>query len=191
MNKLQNKPLPPGVVKRLERTIYHDLVDLEKIEPSKIVEIIYSTADYYYKHAIQKDAVCKKGCSWCCRVPVDVSALEVQYISEKTGIKPNGLEKGKDWSRDPDKTKCPFLKDGCCSIYEHRPYNCRIFATMDSADFCIDGATDHIIYTWASNGGLTFFRKFLDDLSEVNYQCAGVGDIREWFGPERIRTAEA
>lgn len=185
-----SKPLPPGVVKRMERVIFDELPALGDVSPTVVVEKIYSAVDFYFKKAIAPDAVCKKGCSWCCRVPVDVSAIEVQYIHDKTGINCNELEKGRDWSREPDKTKCPFLKDDCCSIYDARPFNCRVFASMDSPDYCVDGSTAHHIYNWMSNGGLEYFRKLLDNISEKEYECAAVGDVREWYGQGKINVTE-
>lgn len=191
LNKMPDIPLPPGVVKRLHRVIFEELPKMDNATPAQIVEKIYKTADYYYKHAVADQAVCKKGCSWCCRVPVDVSALEVQYIHEKTGIKSVELERGFDWSREPDKTKCPFLKDDCCSIYEARPFNCRLFATVDDPMYCVDGSTKHNIYSYQSNQGLLILRKFLDDVSEMNYKCAPMGDIREWYAHGLIKVSEA
>lgn len=189
-NLKTSKQLPPGVVKRMERVIFEELPALGDVSPSVIVEKIYSAVDFYYKKAIAPGAVCKKGCSWCCRVPVDVSAIEVQYIHDKTGINCNELEKGLDWSREPDKTKCPFLKNDCCSIYEARPFNCRVFASMDSPDYCVDGSTEHHIYNWMSNGGLEYFRNLLDQVSAKEYECAPVGDIREWYGQGKISVTE-
>ncbi|MDG3034197.1 YkgJ family cysteine cluster protein [Vibrio parahaemolyticus] len=174
--------IPPGVVKRLERTLYETIPNLKGPSPVELVKIIYDTVDFYYKKVVAKDAVCKKGCGWCCRVPVDVSAIEVQYIHDKLGIKANALEKGIDWSKAPDKTKCPFLENESCSIYEARPFNCRIFASMDSVEHCIDGATTHEIYGWQSNGGLVAMRRILDDVSLQYPDLSQMGDIREWFG---------
>jgi Fe-S-cluster containining protein len=28
---------------------------------------------------------------------------------------------------DPETLKCEFIKDGCCSVYDKRPFVCRIF----------------------------------------------------------------
>lgn len=191
MIKRQHVSLPPGVVKRMERVIFQELPNMDGASPVEVVEMIYKTADFYYKHAVASQAVCKKGCSWCCRVPVDVSAIEVQYIHDKTGIKYAALERGKNWFRKPDKTKCPFLKNDCCSIYEARPFNCRLFATVDDPMYCVDGNTEHNIYSYESNQGMMMLRKFLDDVSEQNYTMAPLGDIREWFGHGKINAAEA
>lgn len=178
---MKTNKLPIGVYKRLERTIYEILPSMKNPRPNEIIEEIYKTVDFYYKKAVSVDATCKKGCSWCCRIPVSVSAIEVQYITDKTGFKATPLKKGFDWSREPDKTKCPFLVNDQCGIYEHRPFNCRIFASLDDPKNCFDGDTYHQIYTWESNEGLKLFRKILDDISE-QYECAAIGDIRYWFG---------
>jgi len=58
---------------------------------------------------------CKKGCSDCCG-PVPFSDEEWEKVKDKPRQKNNSL-------------KCEFLIDNKCSIYEDRPYICRIFAT--------------------------------------------------------------
>lgn len=191
MNFKETKGVPPGVVKRMHRVLFEELPKMDNCAPSDIVEKIYKTADYYYQKMVAPDAVCKKGCSWCCRVPVDVSAIEVQYIYDKTGHKSLDLERGHWWHREPDKTKCPFLVDDCCSIYEARPFNCRVFATVDDPIYCVDGSVKHDIYSWQSNNGLKMMREFLDEVSEENYKCAPQGDIREWFAHGLIKVTEA
>jgi Fe-S-cluster containining protein len=177
--------LPQGVVKRLVRTI-DEINDTKSIDAMELISKIYKTVDFYYKHAVEKHASCSKGCSWCCRVPLDVSAIEVQYINERTGINVTELEKGKDWSRTPDKTKCPFLKDSQCSIYPYRPFNCRVFASLDGSENCIDGNTKYLIYTWESSQGLKVLKGILTEASEQS-PLATYGDIREWFGAGKIK----
>lgn len=79
---------------------------------------------------------CNSGCSACCKtIPVEISDLEAKLISEATGIAYRTLTPGRhsiegtspDWKNTP----CPFLKDDRCSIYEHRPYNCRSLGVVD------------------------------------------------------------
>ena len=148
-----------------------------KNSPLLFVAEIHRAVDFYYKNEVEKMAVCKKGCSHCCKISVDVPMIEAYYIHKKTGIKINEIKT----SRGPqiDNSDCPFLKNNECSIYEYRPMNCRIFATLDSAEFCKDPKSKHLIYTTDSNAGLQLFREYLLNASGHGY--AKTGDIREWF----------
>lgn len=75
---------------------------------------------------------CKAGCSACCRtIPVEISDLEAQHITKATGIASAPLPPGRHTSFDFLDTPCPFLVDNQCSIYEHRPFNCRSLAVVD------------------------------------------------------------
>lgn len=58
---------------------------------------------------------CKEGCSDCCG-PVPFSDKEWEKVKNRPRRGDNSL-------------KCQFLIDNKCSIYEDRPYICRIFAT--------------------------------------------------------------
>lgn len=79
---------------------------------------------------------CSAGCSACCKtIPVEISDLEAKHISEATGIAYRRLTPGrhsiKATSPDWKNTPCPFLQNDRCSIYEHRPYNCRSLGVVD------------------------------------------------------------
>lgn len=75
---------------------------------------------------------CRKGCSGCCHMSVAISATEAAMIGEAIGVTPikfPGLDLMTVTQQDVvDRykgVKCPFLEDGCCSIYAHRPAACR------------------------------------------------------------------
>lgn len=75
---------------------------------------------------------CKAGCSSCCkRIPVEISDLEAKHISMATGIASVNLPPGRHTSFDFQNTPCSFLVNDRCSIYPHRPYNCRSLAVVD------------------------------------------------------------
>jgi Fe-S-cluster containining protein len=75
---------------------------------------------------------CKAGCSACCRtIPVEISDLEAQHISNATGIAAVALPPGRHTSLDFQDTACSFLVDDQCSIYPYRPFNCRSLASVD------------------------------------------------------------
>lgn len=76
---------------------------------------------------------CKAGCSACCRsIPVEISDLEARHIAAATGKACATLPPGRHGQRGFLNTPCPFLVNEQCSIYEHRPYNCRSLAVVDT-----------------------------------------------------------
>ena len=96
------------------------------------LEKLYTFMDELYSFVAQFTP-CKKGCSLCCYNEVSVSLLEAQYIEKHTGIKQNINLAIKDFPGIP----CPFLTDGACSIYEHRPFVCRRHvALFDNPKWC-------------------------------------------------------
>lgn len=94
--------------------------------PAVKLRQIHLVADKAFRHAAGR-AACARGCSHCCHIAVPLTTVEAQSIGELIGISPRNVENVRP--RDPksfsDKTPCPFLKDNECSIYEHRPIECR------------------------------------------------------------------
>ena len=95
---------------------------LERIDAGKTDKLraLFRTVDQSSQH-LQKFAACKRGCSSCCFLPVSISAAEVEYIEKHTGAKRTSVQPHRNVLGEP----CPFVEDGECSIYEHRPYACR------------------------------------------------------------------
>jgi len=131
--------------------------------------------------AIAPHAGCKAGCSACCHISVALSDHEARRIGERIGMTPATPPSGQD-EADLDRlyfrSPCPFVQDGRCSIYEHRPIACRLHFTLDvDAYFCqteldpADSAVPNV------------------DLSEFWFAYAflgiqlgsTVGDIRQFF----------
>ncbi len=92
---------------------------------------------------------CCAGCAWCCYFTVDVRAAEVFGIldfvekslapEEKARInaevRANALvfRKLGELERTTRNVKCPFLKEGRCSIYAARPQSCRNYHATNAA----------------------------------------------------------
>lgn len=92
---------------------------------------------------------CRAGCTWCCHFSVDVRAVEVFGIldfvertfsaDEKARvyaeIRANSAALGKldEFERMRRNVKCPFLREGRCSIYSVRPQTCRNYHATSAA----------------------------------------------------------
>jgi hypothetical protein len=78
-------------------------------------------------------AACRKGCTHCCHIPVAMVQSEADLIGKEIGRPARRLKK----STSPESRgfgyhmPCPFLKDNACSIYEHRPFSCRVQLNLD------------------------------------------------------------
>ena len=88
---------------------------------------------------------CRRGCSFCCHVNVQVSIPEAVAIAEHLNGRPEqrarllaaqpvtaGLHPAERLDR---RIPCPLLEDGACSIYEQRPRACRAHTSFN-ADWC-------------------------------------------------------
>ena len=92
---------------------------------------------------------CRAGCTWCCYFTVDVRAAEVFSIldfveqsftlAEKAQVyaqvRANSarLRKLREGERVTRNLKCPFLREGRCSIYATRPQSCRNYHATNVA----------------------------------------------------------
>ncbi len=147
---------------------------------------IYNDLDYFMEKEIYPHSVCMKGCAHCCKVPVQVSLLEADYISQRAKIKIQHVEKNR-YEMDQDVTGyCPLLDQatGTCSVYEFRPMACRIFATFDSWEMCERTDQRHYIHCFENQ---PLFKTMYDFLilhskhAGTPLGLAAVAEIRDWF----------
>ncbi|MEJ2696802.1 MAG: YkgJ family cysteine cluster protein [Candidatus Sulfobium sp.] len=185
-----------------------DLIDAMKgpaiIEKKKRLYEIYGRFEEDASE-YKRDAVCRKGCSFCCTFMgnVDITTLEAVIIRERLAlfspheqsmlsskIKANRMERKKG-----RKSPCPFLDEqGLCGIYDVRPFSCRQLYSLRK---CEDtGATIHrrayelsrkailsvqqLDHTGYS-GNLSFILHLLDDTGFREFYLSG------GFDPGRIR----
>ena len=140
-----------------------------------------------YAEFVKTFTVCAKGCTHCCKIPLDVTQLEIAVIEEATGRKPD-YPKANERIRPND--PCPLLNtDGSCSVYEHRPLSCRTLATIDDAKFC-ERREEHHVYGSSSaeitpeqpfEFGVSFYHYIYEYLTELNGGRSRDGDIRDFF----------
>lgn len=97
---------------------------------------IHVIADKAYRHAAGH-AACKRGCSHCCYIGVRITAIEAKAIGEQIGIEPREVTNlpPRDAKSFSNRTPCPFLENEECSIYEHRPLECRSNFNFDKDNY--------------------------------------------------------
>jgi Fe-S-cluster containining protein len=100
------------------------------------------------KSAASGDIKCRKGCSHCCRGPVDIwpheAALLVEIAREagmemdKARLERQSQSTVDTWRQQPAAdTACVFLgNDGACKVYEFRPNACRKLLVVTDPALC-------------------------------------------------------
>lgn len=125
---------------------------------------------YYDIH--NKHSVCQKGCSHCCKIPIEVSLIEVEYINKYTNHIIQNIE------NINKNDYCPFLndKENSCSIYKYRPLVCRTLFTFDNSIYC-ENNTGHVITSLKHNNELSFMYEELLMYTQKDFRK----DIRNYF----------
>jgi len=147
-----------------------------KADPFLKLKLIYDFLDRYSQFA-STFTVCTKGCSACCKINVNMTALEASYIEKNTShrIINNKPRKPKT------NTDCPFLISGNCSVYEFRPFNCRTFFTIDNPKYCKTPDEPHQVHGSGGGQGVPVLYQFREYIDRLNGKRE-VADIRCFFG---------
>ncbi|MBK6616694.1 YkgJ family cysteine cluster protein [Ottowia sp.] len=90
--------------------------------------------------AVSPHAACARRCSHCCNIAVVISEFEAVAIGREIGVEVN-RSVAKDAAESAVSrytgVPCTFLRDGACSIYQHRPMQCRVhFNLADDERMC-------------------------------------------------------
>lgn len=117
-----------------------------------LVEQIRKEHNAIYESQVSKQVECKKGCSFCCHLPVEISGIEsvllLEYLSTHSAkINKTRLieQANNNWLRlknigFEEKVKslnqCALLADDACIAYCCRPFPCMRFHSTNSA-ICI------------------------------------------------------
>ena len=102
-NNLDIKPKTKAKVGKLLPWFYS--LENQKVDTKVLLKRIYNDIDYYMENEIAPHTVCTKGCAYCCKIPVQVSLLEADYIASKGKIK---LNKRVEW-----RYEMPTSVDSC------------------------------------------------------------------------------
>lgn len=142
-------------------------------------------------------AACRQGCTHCCHISVQVPEAEAQVIAKAIGRRLTDpapdrvvqtdeshdaaqheamMARQDDVARLHEGVPCPFLADGSCSIYEHRPMACRHLVNVD---------VDDLLCRLVPGQGLKV--PYLNTQSQKLAHVAAMGlrrriaDLRDWF----------
>lgn len=181
MTKFTLTPLTKPLLKRLADHFSKDHETTTKVEA---LGVVYDMLDAVMVD-LSRQATCKSGCVWCCNIACDILPLEAEYIAAHTDHKIN-------IGPMPTIDYCQFLVDSKCSIYEHRPFNCRAFLSFESPDYCRD-KKPHLTTGGPTNGYgskavlmLGYQMVMIDTGMEITPKIKSVikkriKDIREFF----------
>jgi uncharacterized protein len=132
--------------------------------------------------ALAPFSACRKRCSHCCHIAVTIPETEAKLIAKKTGrplhkpLRPRTLADGSDLEQPYGYDHpCIFLKDGGCSIYEHRPLACRVLVNMDDTDLLCRLQPGKVVPVPYANSSAIQGRFALVTQNDV------FADIRDWF----------
>jgi Fe-S-cluster containining protein len=128
--------LLPARLEELEATLCERIAAID--DDIEALREIYATVDELFKF-VDQFTPCGRGCSLCCHYRVEISAIEAALIQQETGRK---MRKRQREPRRVEGTPCPFLTEGACTIYEHRPLACRKFVSLArSPKWCAHDST--------------------------------------------------
>lgn len=170
--------------------------------PMQKLRWIHLAGDAWAK-PIAEVAACGKGCSHCCYIPVVIIRSEAQLLAKASSrtiaVPPKNARAVVQEFHDGETegsaklrgeahlgTPCPFLKEGLCSVYEHRPLVCRTHFNLDDDDLLCrltleaDASGTSALVPFADNNALigALLYMFRDD---------EMADIRDYFPAEEVK----
>ncbi len=125
--------------------------DLQKAAPGMArARRLHSLVDQEISQAHQIEASCKKGCSACCHIEVEITTYETEILEdlvkrghrideERLALQSARAVGDLQWKKSSQgpMNQCIFLgDDGDCSIYESRPVMCRRHSVTSPAILC-------------------------------------------------------
>ncbi|GIZ50092.1 YkgJ family cysteine cluster protein [Noviherbaspirillum aridicola] len=121
-------PREAALVARLDRVLADNASRRNKIV--KIQALVSEVREAAAAHA-----ACRQGCSACCHQRVMMSQTEADAIGHRIGR--TAVQLRSDYVPPAlhdfgPATPCPFLVQDACSIYEHRPFVCRNYLSLDT-----------------------------------------------------------
>lgn len=154
----------------------HNLNSLEESNIKKLNRIYHWLDDFleYVKTFTQCDK-CDGRMIYCCHADIHITQAEAEYLAHHQGLDYDG---GTEFSHQ-NFSPCPFLKNKRCSIYQHRPFNCRTLHTLDEPWKCYVDVGHFMIGSAQHGYGIDLFGDIADYLLEISDGLKR--DIRDFF----------
>ena len=166
-----------GLLREVQRRQY-------AADPVKAMGLLYGYLDRVTRY-MSGNIACKRGCNWCCHGEIALWQPEADYIAAKTGIPANQLPlqlRRTSTAYTATHQPCPFLQDGACSVYAHRPLACRMTVNLDVDDTVCRFEHRDDTNVPLVDRATTFKGVFSAFQVIVERNGGGAGDIREFFG---------
>lgn len=152
----------------------------KRVKLSKLYRLVDDVGALVVDHV-----ACRNGCNHCCHIPVAMQQTEADLIGKAIGRPAVMLKKSTFPLSDRGfgyHMPCTFLKEGQCSIYEHRPLTCRTHFNLDD---------DAMLCELIPEGGPEVPVPLLNLTSmQVAYVTIGgedkIGDLRDFFPPDKV-----
>ena len=138
-----------------------------------------------FARVVEPLAACRRGCAHCCHIRVEMTQLEAERLGSAIGRAPKTRQRympAEEGAFGYD-TPCPFLIEGECSVYEHRPFACRKHHSLD---------VDALLPARPAAEFAASVPRVSPNMALLAYAAAitpsmGMADIRDWFpGPREL-----
>ena len=155
-----------------------------KIKIYKLQELMSEFRD----HPVDELA-CQRGCDYCCHLSITLSQSEANAIGERIGRCPAQLPRNyrlRDANAYGRHTPCTFLRDGACSIYEHRPLMCRQQVNADRDSLMCSFENWDLSRAGDPRAGTITKRsaRFIEEAYLALVRNDVHGDLRDFFAPD-------
>jgi Fe-S-cluster containining protein len=170
------EPILPGVLASCEAVALANTSVAKKYD--KLLSIAVVVMD-----RVLPFTPCGQQCSHCCHMAVtilDEEAKRIAQFLDRRYVKQARCKgimevavKGDSMVQKYLRVPCPFLKEGKCSVYEVRPFACRLHHTVSPTNDCCDLKVLQV--TPAVNLG------FLEKTHAFILFNQAFGDIRDYF----------
>ena len=177
------KPVPDKYIDELKT-----LLDRMNRQPGTLLlklKQLYAFLTRFNKDFVSTFTTCQKGCSACCKMDVQLTPFEAEYIALASSIphRNSPLSKGHESS-------CPFLSEkGTCSIYNYRPLLCRTYHVLSEPELGNDLDAQGMQYGAQSANMRNFIYKTAAEwiYFQTYHTFGGIEfrDIRDFFPYDR------